>query len=629
MKSILTIIAAGAIVLGIFIDPILSPPSISILHTFKSIINPPPVGPLFIIEYNAKGITPSESLKTTLNFFAAFKNNSHLFSIHDWRNYKDLSDERQPLPLIGSTLPSRAPKQTPLFPELPLTNPYSYTFPSYKYSTPLPRMLSTGILPSREYLKKYKPFFPLIYANEQKRIAFTSPFLATQRLFGNDPRRNKLRSDELHQFSTGADIPLNPKGEFRINYRPGLAKRIKHEDLRSFERFINSNPSPKLIRQKVLDKITLLLPEGEDHEYLLQAFNTLATQEFIYEINWLGWFIFAIPLLLLVLLAVPLKGLLITTVAYLLCSILLYTFGNIITPFLSAGFSSGLIMTVIFIFSGQKRKERGAIPTPDLSTNKKWDRFQMISTIKKSPTAILYRVIDRERRAPALLKVFLEKAGILQQAKRQHLRRAYARIKSPFLANIYETSRIEDYVYQLTEDRGEIPLSAILTEGPLGVERTVNTAEQILRAMESCHKNRLIHGNLTPSNILIDRTGAIKLTDFGWTLLQHDTTSPNTLKYKAPELIDEKRRPDPKADLYSLGVIMFEMLTGENPFKAGSVEELKREKENTPQIHIREKVFEVPQWLDDFVLRLMSRKHADRPLSASQALELLHIGYGK
>ena len=493
-------------------------------------------------------------------------------------------------------------------------------------------MISAGILPQKSYLKQYKPFFPLIYHNnEEKRIAFTSPFLAAQHLFRDDPRRNKLRANELHQFSTGADIPLNVKGEFRINYRPGLNKKIHHEGLQSFEGFINSNPPPKLISQRVLDKITLLLPAGENHEYLLQAFNTLATQEFIQEINWLGWLIFAIPLLLLIFFAAPLKGLLITTAAYLLCSISLYAFGNIITPFISAGFSTGLIMTIIFIFSGKKRQQKAAIPTPDISKNKKWNRFQVISTIKKSPSAILYRVIDKERRAPALLKVFLEKGGILQQAKRQHLRRAYSRIKSPFLANLYETSRIEDYIYQLTEDRGEIPLSIVLSDGPLGVERAVNITEQILKALESCHKSRLIHNNLTPSNILLDRTGAIKLTDFGWALLQSAATPipVNTLKYRAPELIDETRKPDPKTDLYSLGVIMFEMLTGETPFKANSIEELKREKENIPQTGIREKTFEVPQWLDNFISKLMSRKYADRPLNATQALEFLHIGYGK
>lgn len=632
MNPILTAIASIAIFLGVLVDPLLTTPSITILHAIKSIINPVPVGPLYIIEYDAKDARSLNSFSPTINFFNEFKKNTLLFSALDWRGLENDSNTQKPLPIIGSTTADRGAKESPFFPELTAENLYSYKLPRYQHIAPMPKMISIGIIPSPSAIQNNRNFFPLLYYNAQRnKFAFSSPFLAASHLFRDNPKQVKISPSGLHQSATGSNIQLNKHGEFRLNSRWGLSKKIGRESLESFQNFIASNPSPKAINERIIDKITLLLPKGEKHEYLLQAFNTLATQEFIAEFHWLGWFIFAIPILILVFFASPLKGLGITTAAYAICSIALFSFGNIVTPFLSAGFSAGLIMSLIFIFSGRKPKKGKTLPTPDLFKETKWGRFQVISTIKKSSSAVLYRVVDKTSRKPALLKVFLESAGFILQAKKQLKRKAYSKIKSPFLVDVYEVRKNGEYLYMLMGDTGGIPLPELQLEGPIGVEKTVKFAEQLLKGLEVCHKNKLFHNNLKPGNILIERNGSLKLSDFGWTLLNNNPSIQNveSLYYKAPELLTGKKAPDQKTDLYSVGAIIFEMLTGVPPFRAKTIEELIKEKEKLPTGKIKEQLFEVPKWLDNFTLKLMSIKQADRPQSATEALELLHIGYGK
>ncbi|MER7468994.1 serine/threonine-protein kinase [Streptomyces sp. NPDC097981] len=186
-------------------------------------------------------------------------------------------------------------------------------------------------------------------------------------------------------------------------------------------------------------------------------------------------------------------------------------------------------------------------------------------------------------------------------------------------------------VMELVEGR---PLSEVLHNGPLPVEDVVRWGEEICQALQAAHRAGVVHRDVKPSNILITGAGRMKLCDFGIarrTVATHGLTATGaaigTPGYMAPEQI----RGDtvgPATDLYALGCLLYELLTGLPPFTGEALSVLSRHLERTP-VPVRERRPEVPVALDRLVGQLLAKDPGRRPVSAAVVGdELLDVGRG-
>ncbi len=170
-----------------------------------------------------------------------------------------------------------------------------------------------------------------------------------------------------------------------------------------------------------------------------------------------------------------------------------------------------------------------------------------------------------------------------------------------------------------------IELTKVIAKGPLKVAEALRIAKEAADAISFAHKKHIIHRDLTPSNIMITKAGSVKILDFGIAFSRSETDSESTQAlsvvgtpaYFSPEQA-LGNQADERSDIYSLGVVLFEMLTGRVPFQAAGPVEVARahiEEFPTPPSKLNPKV---PTRVDMVVERALSKSPADR-FTSSQA----------
>jgi len=206
--------------------------------------------------------------------------------------------------------------------------------------------------------------------------------------------------------------------------------------------------------------------------------------------------------------------------------------------------------------------------------------------------------------------------------------RALARIKSPFIVGIHTLRETDDGLLIDMEYVDGPTLKDVLDdEGPLPLARALPLFTHILRAFEDAHQAGVIHRDVKPHNVLLPRAGGVKVTDFGLARMggSGDETVTRgvagTLKYMSPEQVQGSADLDARSDLFSLGLLFFEVLTGRLPFP-----------ENARDFDIMRRIVEedlpgprsirpaLPAELDRVVRRLLSRDPTARYASATDTL---------
>jgi tRNA A-37 threonylcarbamoyl transferase component Bud32 len=188
--------------------------------------------------------------------------------------------------------------------------------------------------------------------------------------------------------------------------------------------------------------------------------------------------------------------------------------------------------------------------------------------------------------------------------------KALAQLNHPNIVAIYD-SGIHDHVpYLVMEYVDGTPLRNVLASGKLTSDKALEVIPQICDALQYAHANGIVHRDIKPENILIDRQGRVKIADFGLAKLSAEQSRltqsgfvMGTPRYMAPEQFEPSGRVDHRADIYSLGVVFYEMLTGEVPmgrFKPPSAKA------------------DVDRRLDPVVLKSLEREPEDRYQSAGE-----------
>ncbi|MEM9701135.1 MAG: serine/threonine-protein kinase, partial [Planctomycetota bacterium] len=163
--------------------------------------------------------------------------------------------------------------------------------------------------------------------------------------------------------------------------------------------------------------------------------------------------------------------------------------------------------------------------------------------------------------------------------------------------------------------------------GPVDWRRAVDIAAQTADALHHAHSQGVIHRDLKPANLFIDTKGDIKLGDFGIardanaTALTAAGRTVGTYAYMAPEQISSAMEVGPKTDLYALGCVLHELLTGKPPFSAQNPAKLLHSHMTEPPPRVRSP--DCPRWLADLVDAMLAKDPADRPFDALAVRELL------
>ncbi len=159
-------------------------------------------------------------------------------------------------------------------------------------------------------------------------------------------------------------------------------------------------------------------------------------------------------------------------------------------------------------------------------------------------------------------------------------------------------------------------------EGRLSWEKTVEYGIQVAKALEHAHREGVIHRDLKPGNLLLTQKGVLKLSDFGIardtqaTALTAAGKTVGTMAYMAPEQITGKKPVTARTDLYALGCVLFELLTGRTPFASETQPEMlfKHIDEVPPKVRTLNQ--DCPVWLEDLIDDLLEKEPEDRPFDA-------------
>jgi diguanylate cyclase (GGDEF)-like protein len=251
---------------------------------------------------------------------------------------------------------------------------------------------------------------------------------------------------------------------------------------------------------------------------------------------------------------------------------------------------------------------------------------EVLAEIGRGAHAVVYQV--RHPTGEYALKVFL-KTG-LDEAKQLAFRREAALLTSVnhrAVARVHEVGVADGRPYLLMDLVTGQRLSHLLQSGPLGEHRVIELGIGVTEALAAAHRAGLVHRDVKPDNIIIGPDGSANLVDFGLAMRVDNTLdglTAGTLAYGAPEQSGVLRRAvDGRADLYSLGIVLFECATGVVPFTAADVGELLRLHAVQPAPDARSIRPELSAGLAAVLTRLLAKDPDDRYQSAAGLLAAL------
>ncbi len=256
------------------------------------------------------------------------------------------------------------------------------------------------------------------------------------------------------------------------------------------------------------------------------------------------------------------------------------------------------------------------------------NRYEILEKIGVGGMATVYKakchVLNRFVAVKVLKEEFITDIEFIRRFKSEA--QTAASLTHPNIVSIYDVGNEGDVYYIVMElIQGKTLKEIIVEDGKLSWKWSVNIAIQIASALETAHKNNLIHRDIKPHNIIITEDGMAKVTDFGIakavsnsTITAFGTTI-GSVHYFSPEHA-KGGVTDAKSDIYSLGIVMYEMLTGRVPFDADTPVSVALMQVQEDPIEPRKLNPQIPISVNNIILKAMQKDPADRYQSATEML---------
>lgn len=262
-------------------------------------------------------------------------------------------------------------------------------------------------------------------------------------------------------------------------------------------------------------------------------------------------------------------------------------------------------------------------------------RYELIEKIGDGGMAVVYKAKDRLLNRYVAVKIlrpeYTRDAQFIESFKKES--QAAAGLQHPNIVNVYDVGKEGNIYFIVMELIDGRPLSDIIEEnGPLDYKNVIEIGKQVAAALSLAHKNHIIHRDVKPHNIMITKDGVAKLADFGIAKAISTSTIVNkddggqvmgSVHYFSPEQARGKY-VDEKSDVYSLGIVLYEMLTGEVPFDGENPVEI-------ALMHINEDikppsqiVDNVPPALEKIILKATDKYQTNRYDNAEVMFEDLN-----
>ncbi|HEY4347095.1 MAG TPA: serine/threonine-protein kinase, partial [Gaiellaceae bacterium] len=208
-------------------------------------------------------------------------------------------------------------------------------------------------------------------------------------------------------------------------------------------------------------------------------------------------------------------------------------------------------------------------------------RYRLVELLGEGASGAVHRGIDEDGAEVAVKLLRADRANeAVARARFLREARIAAAIGSPHLVPVLDAGDSGEFAYLvLPLFRGGSLADRIRSEGPLGLDTTLDLAAQLAKGLDLLHEHQILHRDVKPSNVLLDDEGTAALTDFGLarsvdsTRLTREGQLLGTVHYLAPELI-EGHEATRASDIYALGCVLFECLAGEPPFTGTSPAEI-------------------------------------------------------
>jgi serine/threonine protein kinase len=238
--------------------------------------------------------------------------------------------------------------------------------------------------------------------------------------------------------------------------------------------------------------------------------------------------------------------------------------------------------------------------------------------------ASVYLAHDEELDRPVALKLLGDELVDDEEFQRRFVREARlaARLSHPNVVQVYDTAQEGERPFIVMEYVEGETLAERLARGPLPPGDAIRLASHLCAALEHAHRAGLVHRDVKPQNVLLRADGTAKLADFGIARAAGETRLTQagallgTAAYLAPEQV-AGADATPASDLYSLGVVLYESLTGRMPHEVDSLADLGRQRREEPVTPLRDLVPEVPVPVEDAVMRCLAVNPEYRPASAA------------
>jgi serine/threonine protein kinase/beta-lactam-binding protein with PASTA domain len=259
------------------------------------------------------------------------------------------------------------------------------------------------------------------------------------------------------------------------------------------------------------------------------------------------------------------------------------------------------------------------------------NRYELQQKIGEGGMARVYRGRDMRLNRQVAVKVlhshYAADTGFLQRF--HHEAQAAANLRHPNIVDVYDVGQDGDVHYIVMEYVPGSDLKALLMRnGSLPIEQAVSIAEAVASGLEAAHRVGMIHRDIKPQNIIVGDAGQVKMTDFGIaksklsTALTETGVTFGTADYISPEQA-RGQAASPQSDIYSLGITLYEMLTGRLPFTGDSSIAVAMQHVGAEPPPPRMYNPRIPVQLEALVLRAISKDPADRPASAREFARLL------